>query len=116
LTAILWHDVGMVIDRATHAELVYEMIEKVSDMFPNPTIKGLVAQIANAHKGSSSLDNLPVESYCTIEKSGQEVNPAMLAAIVRFADEISENHTRASLQLLDSVPESRRSTGFMRCL
>jgi metal-dependent HD superfamily phosphatase/phosphodiesterase len=108
LTAILWHDVGMVIDRATHADLVSEMADKVSDMFPNPTIKDLVSRIAKAHKGMSGLDKLPVEAYCTLEKSGLQVNPAELAAIVRFADEISENHTRASTQVLGTVPDPQK--------
>lgn len=108
LTAVLWHDVGMVIDRATHAELVYPMTDAVSEFFPNPTVKGLVSQIAKAHKGKTSLDSLPTEDYCTIRNTAIQLNPAMLAAIVRFADEISENHTRASAQVLEHVPERQK--------
>jgi hypothetical protein len=108
LTAILWHDVGMVVDRATHADLVYQMTDEVSNFFPNPTVQGLVSQIASAHKGNSSLDELSIEEYCTINGPAQQINPAMLAAIVRFADEISENCTRASGQILESVPDKQK--------
>jgi hypothetical protein len=108
LTAILWHDVGMVIDRATHADLVYDMTYDDSEFFPNPHVQGLVAQIANAHKGHTGLDSLTTHELCTIDGPGQDVNPALLAAIVRFADEISENHTRVSLPVLDHVPEDQR--------
>jgi hypothetical protein len=108
LTAILWHDVGMVVDRATHANLVYKMTDDVSEFFPNPTVQSLVSQIASAHKGSTSLDKLPNEDYCTINGPAQQINPAMLASIVRFADEISENHTRASGQVLDTVPDKQK--------
>ncbi|WP_165233532.1 HD domain-containing protein [Aquisphaera insulae] len=108
LTAILWHDVGMVIDRATHAELVYKMTDEVSEFFPNPPVKNLVSRIAQAHKGASSLNSLKVDDLCTIKGSAYTVNTAMLAAIVRFADEISENHTRASRQVLATVPEDQK--------
>lgn len=108
LTAILWHDVGMVIDRARHADLVYEMTYDDADFFPNPHVQGLVANIANAHKGHDGLDKLSTHELCTIDGPGQDVNPALLAAIVRFADEISENITRVSLPVLDQVPEDQK--------
>lgn len=108
LTAILWHDVGMVIDRARHAELVYDLTYDTADFFPNPHVQGLVAQIANAHKGHAGLDSLPTHDLCTIDGPGQDVNPALLAAVVRFADEISENHTRVSLPVLPQVPEDQK--------
>jgi hypothetical protein len=108
LTAILWHDVGMVISRARHAELVYDMTWGVVDFFPNPTVQGLVAQIANAHKGHKGLDNLPTDDLCTVDGPAQHVNTALLAAVVRFADEISENHTRVSLPILPQVPEDQK--------
>jgi metal-dependent HD superfamily phosphatase/phosphodiesterase len=108
LTAILWHDVGMVINRAKHAELVVEMSDKVKEMFPNTEVKDLVSKIAKAHKGPTGLDNLKVEDYCHVDGPAQELNPALLAAIVRFADEISENHTRASRQVLDLVPVDQK--------
>jgi hypothetical protein len=108
LTAILWHDVGMVIDRARHADLVYDMTYDASEFFPNPHVQGLVAQIANAHKGHNGLDSLSMHDLCTIDGPGQDVNPALLAAVVRFADEISENHTRVSLPVLDQVPADQK--------
>ena len=108
LTAILWHDVGMVVNRATHANLVYKMTDDVSEFFPDPTVQSLVSQIASAHKGKKSLDELPNEDYCTINGPAQQINPALLASIVRFADEISENHTRASRQVLDTVPDDQK--------
>ncbi|MGA2705135.1 MAG: hypothetical protein ABSH35_29085 [Isosphaeraceae bacterium] len=98
----------MVIDRATHAELVYKMTEAVAEFFPNPSVKNLVSRIAWAHKGPRSLDSLKVDDLCTIRGPAYTVNTAMLAAVVRFADEISENHTRASRQILGEVPEDQR--------
>lgn len=108
LTAILWHDVGMVISRAKHAELVYDMTWEMADFFPNPTVQGLVSQIANAHKGVAGLDDLSTDDLCTVEGPAQHVNTALLAAVVRFADEISENHTRVSLPILKQVPEDQK--------
>jgi hypothetical protein len=72
--------------------------------FPSVPIHRLVDEIAQAHAGPSGL-NIPrlLEDTSTAHRSYQ-LYPRALAAIVRFADEVSENHSRVSHALLNDVP------------
>jgi len=110
LSGILWHDVGNVYGRSKHAERVTEMTAKIKELgFPNPDIRRLVDEISRAHQGGEGL-LIPSgkDEHCTIANNNYRVFPRELAALVRFADEISENRSRISTELLPTVPAENR--------
>lgn len=109
LSGILWHDVGNVYGRSGHAGHVAEMTEKIKTLgFPNPEIHRLVVEISRAHAGKEGLNIPRPEADCAISSQIYTIYPRALAAIVRFADEISENQSRISHALLPDVPNSSR--------
>ncbi len=104
LSAILWHDVGNVMGRAGHAEKVKELTSKIQSIaFGEPALRGLVVSIVKAHAGEDGLQKAREEQH--YERS--IVYPRALAAVLRFADEISETAKRISHSILESgkVPE-----------
>jgi hypothetical protein len=105
LGAIIWHDVGMVYVRSNHAERVLKMMESIRTLgFPCPTVQRLVNEIVRAHSGSAGLMLPKPEEDCAISTTTFRVYPRALAAVLRFADEVSENRSRISLELLPAVP------------
>ena len=109
LVSILWHDVGNVYGRSGHAARVAEMTKDLKKIgFPNPDVHRLVVEISKAHSGNEGLSTPRDREDCSTAKKTYTVFPSALAAVVRFADEISENRTRASEELLPSVPNENR--------
>jgi hypothetical protein len=104
LAAILWHDVGNALGRARHADRIPDMTEEIKKLgFPDPALHRIVGEIAKAHAGSDGLTKARAEADCVVART-VTVYPRALAAVVRFADEVSENRSRISLALLPSVP------------
>jgi hypothetical protein len=109
LSAILWHDVGNVLGRSGHATRVAEITTEIKKLgFPSPDIHRLVVEISQAHSGENGLKTLRSEDDCSTSHRTYTVYTRALAAIVRFADEISENQSRISHALLASVPPEQR--------
>ncbi len=96
LSAILWHDVGNVIKRSGHAEQIPEMVEKIKIVFPNVVVRRVAEEIARAHSGKEGLRIPRSHETCPVEHKSITVYPLSMAAVVRFADEVSENQTRIS--------------------
>jgi len=111
LMGILWHDVGMVSGRSGHAKKVAEMTDQVKRIaFPNPSVQGHVARIAAAHSGEDGLQSVDLEADFTGTHRTHTIFPRALAALLRFADELSDDQRRVSQSLLDmnSVPDRAR--------
>lgn len=109
LSGILWHDVGNVYGRSEHAGRVAVMTDKIKELaFPSPEIHRLVDEISKAHAGGNGLEIPRVEEDCATRHETYTAYPKALAAIVRFADEISESQGRISHALLPNVPEKNR--------
>jgi|SRR5579871_4315218 len=109
LAAVLWHDVGNVINRTGHAEKITQLTERIKELaFPTPAIYRLVVSIAQAHSGPQGLNVTRSETNVHTPHKQYTVYPKALAAIVRFADEISENQTRVSAALRKEVPPGNR--------
>lgn len=105
LSGILWHDVGNVLGRSGHAKRVAEMTEEIKKLgFPDLQVHRLVVEISKAHSGMDGLTIPRVEEHC----GKYTVYPKALAAIVRFADEISEDRLRVSGTLLPHIPEHHK--------
>lgn len=120
LSAIIWHDVGMVIDRFQHAEQIHPLTQRIRELaFNDQTIQKLVVDIARAHVRNNGLSIPRFEQDWSSASKTYTVYPRALAAIVRFADEISENRSRISQEILDleQVPaENRIYWEFANCI
>jgi hypothetical protein len=110
LTAILWHDAGMVYGRSGHADQVVQIIDKIKEVcLSDVTICRIVTEIVKAHSGQDGLKIPKREEDCTGPSLGAcTIYPKALAALIRFSDEISENRSRISGALLPNVPEDQK--------
>lgn len=110
LSAIIWHDAGMVFRRSGHQLLLTQLMAKIRELaFPDPSVFRLVNDIVKAHTGDQGL-SIPDPDYtCTYApKATYTVFPRSLASILRFADEVSENRTRISPAVLPHVPKGNQ--------
>lgn len=104
LIAIQLHDAGHLIGpRSQHAEKGKELLAKFDSGKVLSTAERMhIGNIAKAHGGKlDPIGKLPLEENL----SHQKVRPQLLAAILRLADELAEDKTRASNFLLkiDSI-------------
>jgi hypothetical protein len=110
LSAIIWHDVGMVATRSNHAAAATSFISRVREsFFPELPFYRLVSLMTRAHSGNegwASLQSSEEVAACTHNTC--TIYPQSLAAMLRFADEISETRTRISPVLLKDVPDANR--------
>lgn len=92
LLSIQIHDVGNIFGRNNHelnSEIIIRQIgEGVSRQ--HKVIWDYVYAIAKAHKGNE-IQKLNIEEYYL----GQVIRPQFIAAILKFADELAEDRTRA---------------------
>jgi len=85
------------------------MTDKIKTLaFPNPDVHRLVVELSQAHSGPAGLTIPREEEDVTITSTPYTVAPRALAAALRFADEVSETHTRVSRAILPNVPEDKR--------
>ncbi len=114
LAAIHLHDTGNVYGRDEHMSKVMEVIQSagVSVFFADTVEKRIVARIASAHSGV--LPDGSSDTISALESSvailGFQVRTRFLAALLRFADELSDDRSRASRFLDENqlVPDSSR--------
>ncbi len=110
LSAIIWHDVGMVFGRSDHAAQVADLTEGIRGFgLTDPTIHRVVVELAKAHSGQDGLRIPKHRQDCTpTPERTSTIYPRALAALLRFGDEVSENRSRVSLSLLPTVPPENR--------
>lgn len=98
------HDAGNISGREKHEEKVKEIIDRLGAGVANQheLTWVYIFDIAKAHKGEI-IDELPAEDYLHERK----IRPQLLAAILKFSDELAENCFRADkLNLeLNNIPE-----------
>lgn len=106
LLAIHFHDVGNIFGRDEHEKKIFEVMEKLKLPFDN-AVNRQICDIAMAHggyinKNKDTIIYLPTEDYL----NGIKIRPSLLAAILRFSDEIADEKTRASrfLNELNEIP------------
>jgi hypothetical protein len=103
LLAIRLHDAGNVYGREGHEKKAFQILRTMGELSgPDDVEKKFVADIAEAHGGvTADGSKNTVGRLGELESIGSiEVRPRLLAAIVRFADEISESRPRAAGYLL----------------
>ena len=107
LMAIQVHDVGNIISRNGHEDNSAPIVEKLIDpLTPWDRIEWLaIFDIARSHGGEDKdkISKLPEKNPI----HGFEVRSQLLAAILKFADELAEDSSRAARYLLDhqQLPE-----------
>ncbi len=111
LVAIHLHDVGNLFGRDTHELNSEEVIKRLGLLMGEDQVeRNTVFQIAQAHGGSIAGDKDKISRLPPGEPVlGQSVREQMLAAILRFADELADERSRAAgflLQLSKIHPTS----------
>lgn len=98
LVAIQFHDVGNILGRENHERKSATLMNSMGmSAGLDQAEKRCILRIAAAHCGNSaggegSIEKLEQEPYLL----GQKVRPQLLAAILRMADELADDSTRAS--------------------
>jgi hypothetical protein len=109
MMAILYHDIGLLREREEHAEISGELLEgDTNDAYIiNPIDKEIITTAVVSH--SSSKDIAQECSRFSPEEivGGHVARPTVIAALVRLADELDEDHRRADpiLQRRLELPE-----------
>jgi hypothetical protein len=95
LCAAQFHDVGNIFGRHRHEEKCREIMETHAALLPPDTVeKRLIYNIARSH-GGERKDKLS-DLQRSDELASQTVRPQMLAALLKFADELAEDSERAA--------------------
>lgn len=107
LAAIYFHDIGNMYGRDGHEKNIMRVLRNCS-FFTEKRLSLLLMQaskIASAHGGiigdEKSKDTLSSMVPCD-NFANTKIRPAMLAAIVRFADELADDCTRCADSILNS--------------
>lgn len=108
LFAIIYHDSAMVLGRRGHPHKAKEIIEELKVFVPDPLSRRVIKEIVSAHSGRNTLKRPRATERLTFDGTTTTVRPRALAAILRLADEISENRSRISQALLETVPDTSR--------
>lgn len=99
LMGILLHDAGNIYGRNGHEKKPYEILLAMNELAgSDDREKKRIANIARAHGGKVGDDKDTIALLCKEQDSYLSIRyrERLIAAIVRFADEICEDRTRAS--------------------
>ncbi len=111
LVSIHFHDLGNISGREQHEQKIAEIIDKMGNDLPLDTSeKELVTSIATAHGGyvdklTRNKDTIRQVSPDT-HYDGISIHPKVLASILRFADEISDDLNRSNFNGIDIPREN----------
>jgi hypothetical protein len=115
LTAIHFHDVGNIFGRKSHEKRCGDILELLgAQAGPDMPEKRVIIQIAAAHGGLADGDKdtigklAPAYEYIL----GKRIRPQLLAAVLRFADELADDRTRADRFLLEMGKIPKESEVF----
>ncbi len=105
LMAIQVHDVGNLYGREEHELKTNEALVAIRPHLDDDTVVvKAVRSIAEAHGGSYDGDKDKLELLVDEPLQGEKIRTRLLAALLRFADELADDYTRASrFQLAQGV-------------
>lgn len=102
LVSILLHDAGNIFGRVNHEKKPFKIFQSMGDAIcPDNFEALLIAKIAEVHGGKieNQLGEKTNDTITSLKEddnyAGQQIRPRLIAALVRFADEICEDRTRA---------------------
>ncbi|MBI5329211.1 MAG: hypothetical protein HZB71_01205 [Betaproteobacteria bacterium] len=123
LCAIRVHDAGNIDGRDNHARKAFPILKEYGgDIAKDSAEHRLIADIAQAHGGRTVSDNDKDTIGALLDTTlvgGADARPRLVAAIVRFADEICEHRSRASLHHVNQgnlPPESELFHHYAKCI
>ncbi len=117
LVAIHFHDVGNIYGREDHEQQIVEIMDKLDEQLPlNNAEKEMICAIATAHGGYYGEDKDTIK-YITSDNILDSiiVRPKVLAAILRYADEISDDLNR-TLKNIQVPPENEAYHEYSKAL
>lgn len=104
LVAIRIHDAGNMYGRENHERRTFQILQQMGNAVGSDlNEKKFIADIARAHGGKApngSKDTIG-QLQSKVSYGNVDIRPRLIAAILRFADEICESRTRAANILLD---------------
>lgn len=111
LCAIIVHDVGNIYGRSGHEKKIAEILDKeCSAIIPDTIERRIIARIAGVHGGEiyGNSDTIQaLRNNCSVNNF--VIKEQLLAAILRFADELADDATRANYDALNSEIISKAS-------
>lgn len=104
LCAIVVHDIGNIYGRTGHEKKIAEILNsECASIIPDSIERRVISRIAGVHGGKiyGSSDTISVlnETYTV---NGFDIKEQLLAAILRFADELADDASRANYDAMDS--------------
>jgi hypothetical protein len=111
LVGIHLHDVGNIFGRDEHELKSDEIMEQLGPLLGDDTgEKFAIHKIAAAHGGRVNGNKDKIRALSETDSLlGQDIRPRLLAALLRFADELADDRTRAARFLIDMgrIPQER---------
>lgn len=104
LCAIEIHDIGNILGRAGHEKKLQHIFdEHVKDIIPDTAERRIIKNVAMAHGGKTISGSKDTISPLSPEEMifDNRVRTRLLAAILRFADELADDSTRKSRASLE---------------
>ena len=107
VSAIHFHDVGNVFGREKHEKKISELMQDLDDglIGSDGMERRMIRDIAMAHGGYADDDGQDKDTIGRLSweppELGGEPRVQLLAAILRFADELADDYTRTSRFLID---------------
>ena len=108
LAAIHFHDVGNIFGRDKHKEEIVTLMQKLDESLigSDGVEKRMILDIAMAHGGYADTDGDDKDTISRLSwenfSGGSEPRVQLLAAVLRFADELADDCTRTNRFLIDS--------------
>lgn len=117
MTGVLLHDAGNVFGRSGHEKRALEILKDVGAAVSNCNIeRKSIADLAKVHGGKTkggSKDTIGEKFNATeTDYLGVTYRPKLIASIVRFADEICEDKTRAARYALIKGDIPKKSEAY----
>lgn len=110
LLAIHFHDIGNIQGREEHENRIDEIMNEMGDSLPLDLVeRQFVTAIATAHGGYVNGDKDTIY-YVNMDEScnGIKMRAKLLAAILRFADELSDDFNRSNYRGI-KIPDENRA-------
>lgn len=113
LLSIHFHDVGNIYGREAHEEKIINIFEALGKKFPlDATARRLITNIAMSHGGNhegnkDTIADVHEKDYV----DGMLIRSSILAALLRFSDEIADDKTRtfSILPALGAIPKENQA-------
>lgn len=109
LLAIHFHDLGNIYGREQHEEKIGNVMQNLGEALELDGVeREFVFAIAKAHGGYNDGDKDTIR-YVNVDETcnGVQVRAKMLAAVLRFADEISDDFSRAAYDNIEIPKENK---------